>query len=36
MATVKVYKGKRKMSYQLTIFKGYTEKDGKRITLKRN
>ena len=31
MATVKVYKGKRKTSYQLTIFKGYTEKDGKRV-----
>ena len=31
MATVKVYKGKRKTSYQLTIFKGYTEKDGKKV-----
>ena len=31
MATVKVYKGKRKTSYQLTIFKGYTEKNGKKV-----
>ena len=31
MATIKVYKGKRKTSYQLTIFKGYTEKDGKKV-----
>ncbi len=34
LATVNVYKGKRKTTYQLTLYKGYMVKDGKRKQVK--